>query len=171
MPSSEKHIEASVTANADSLAADFRAKSLSQLETLFMQPAPLAYPVPGNYAGKWLKRIENAGTYKPFNLISQWLMFEIMPFGITFQNDNTGIWYFFNPALAAGNFVMKNGASMWRDTKAVALNYETAKLPGFVRGILYDEIKPLSENHALGIGGFKGPAGDGDNFFFLLTRV
>lgn len=153
------------------LIAEFKNKSADELEKLFAAEAPLAYPAPGNYAGTWLIRIENPGTYKPFNLISQWLMFEITPFGITFNADETGIWYFFNPALAAGNFTMQNGTSLWRDSKAVALNYETAKLPGFVRGILYDEVKPLSENHALGIGGFKGPRGDGDNFFFLLTRV
>jgi hypothetical protein len=164
-------MSSSPSGRIETLVAEFRAKSLNQLETIFMGAAPLAYPAPGNYAGTWLKRIENSGTYKPFNLISQWLMFEITPFGITFHADATGIWYFFNPSLAAGNFAMANGASMWRDTKAVALNYETAKLPGFIRGILYDEVKPLSENHALGIGGFKGPAGDGDNFFFLLTRV
>lgn len=161
----------STPTNTAEILAGFRAKPLSELETIFMSAAPLAYPVPGNYAGTWLKRIENSGTYKPFNLISQWLMFEITPFGITFSADNTGIWYFFNPSLAAGNFVMQNGPSLWRDTLAVALNYETAKLPGFVRGILYDEIKVLGPDHALGIGGFKGSAGDGDNFFFLLTRV
>ena len=97
-------------------------------------------------------------------------MFEITPFGITFNADGTGIWYFFNPALAVGNFAMRAEASQWRKTQCVTLNYETAALPGPVRDILYDEVRVLSENHCLGIGGFKGPAGDGDNFYFLLSR-
>ena len=95
----------------------------------------------------------------------------VTPFGITFNADATGIWYFFNPTLAVGNFAMRAEASQWRKTQCVTLNYETAALPGPVRDILYDEVRVLSENHCLGIGGFKGPAGDGDNFYFLLTRL
>lgn len=144
-------------------------------------------PRQGSYRGTWLRRIENAGTYKPFNLISQWLMFEITPFGITFNSDASGIWYFFDPVLSIGNFIMRIEASRWAlpscqpkrsqpigqrlaSTQCVTLNYETSALPGPVRGILYDEVKVLSDRHCLGIGGFKGPAGEGDNFYFLLTR-
>lgn len=160
-----------MTSDGNRLAAQFKARSETELNDIFCASGPAKLPSPGNYAGTWLKRIENAGTYKPFNLISQWLMFEITPFGITFNADGTGIWYFFNPTLAAGNFLMQSGKSYWRDTEAVSLNYETSKLPGFVRGILYDEVKVLDDNHALGIGGFKAPPGDGDNFYFLLTKV
>lgn len=158
-------------AKSNALVAMFRGKSATELEAVFIAPGEPRLPQPGNYAGTWLCRIENAGTYKPFNLVSQWLMFEITPFGITFQNDKKGIWYFFNPALAAGNFEMHAENSRWRDTRCVTLNYETSTLPGPVRGILYDEVKVLSDMHCLGIGGFNGPAGDGDNFYFLLTRV
>ena len=157
--------------DADTLIADFRAKPAAELDAIFSAPGAARLPQPGNYKGTWLRRIENAGTYKPFNLISQWLMFELTPFGITFNADATGIWYFFNPALAAGNFAMCAEASKWRNTQCATLNYENAGLPGPVRDILYDEVRVLSDNHCLGIGGFKGPAGDGDNFYFLLTRL
>ncbi|MBL8035825.1 MAG: hypothetical protein JNJ69_19125 [Leptospiraceae bacterium] len=159
-----------MTNSARLLIADFKAKSAAELDSIFCSAGPARLPATGNYRGTWLARIENAGTYKPFNLISQWLMFEVTPFGITFSDSNSGIWYFFNPALAAGNFVMRAEASRWRNTQCVTLNYESANLPGPVRDILYDEVKVIDDEHALGIGGFKGPAGDGDNFYFLLTR-
>lgn len=153
------------------LVTAFKAKSETELDSIFCGSGAARLPAPGNYTGTWLSWIENPGTRKPFNQISQSLMFKLTPFGITFNADGTGIWYFFNPAFAAGNFVMQATTSYWRDTQAVTLNYETAKLPGFVRGMLYDEVKVLSDHHALGIGGFKAPRDDGDNFFFLLTRV
>ena len=158
-------------ADTNAIVSEFRGKSATELEALFTAPGEPRLPQPGNYAGTWLRRIENPGTYKPFNLVSQWLMFEITPFGITVENEQRGIWYFFNPALAAGNFEMRTKQSRWRDTQCVTLNYETSALPEPVRGILYDEVKVLSDRHCLGIGGFNGPPGDGDNFYFLLTRI
>lgn len=160
-----------MSADADKLIAEFRVKPVTELEAIFSTPGAATLPQPGNYKGTWLRRIENAGTYKPFNLVSQWLMFELTPFGITFNSDATGIWYFFHPALSAGNFAMRAEASQWRNTQCVTLNYEMAALPHPVRDILYDEVRVLSENHCLGVGGFKGPAGEGDNFYFLLTRL
>ncbi len=157
--------------DTEALVAEFRAKSAAELDAIFCAAGSALLPQPGSYKGTWLRRIENAGTYKPFNLVSQWLMFELTPFGITFHSDASGIWYFFNPALAAGNFVMRSENSRWRTTQCATLNYETSALPGLVRDILYDEVKVLSDRHCLGIGGFKGPAGDGDNFYFLLTRI
>lgn len=165
--------------NADTraLIAEFRGKPAAELNSIFAGGGEAMLPRQGSYRGTWLRRIENAGTYKPFNLISQWLMFEITPFGITFNSDATGIWYFFDPTLAVGNFIMRLEDSRWAlpsqrpaATQCVTLNYETSALPGPVRGILYDEVKVLSDKHCLGIGGFKGPAGEGDNFYFLLTR-
>lgn len=159
------------------LIREFREKSLPELENIFAAPAKMAYPTAGCYAGTWLRRIENSGSYKPFNLISQWLLFEITPFGITFNSESAdgaarnGIWYFFHPAFATGNFHMVAGQSRWRNTPAVAMNYGAAELPAVVRNMLYDEVKPLTVNHCIGIGGFDAPTGDGDNFYFLLTRV
>jgi hypothetical protein len=158
-------------ADTDSLIAAFKAQETHEIESLFGRDDASIRLEPGNYNGTWLRRIEHAGSYKPFNLVSQWLLFEMTPFGITFRRDNTGIWYFFNPLISAGEFVLREEKSRWRDTRALTLNYENANLPAPVRAILYDEIKPLSNLHAIGIGGFNEPAGQGDNFYFLLTRV
>ncbi len=160
---------ASIT-DADALIAAFKAYETQELEALFCgQDASIRLEA-GNYKGTWLRRIEHEGSYKPFNFVSQWLLFEVIPFGIRFYGDDTGIWYFFNPSLAAGEFILREEKSRWRDTTALTLNYERANLPGPVRAILYDEIKPLSNLHAIGLGGFNEPAGQGDNFYFLLTR-
>jgi hypothetical protein len=148
-----------------------RNKSERELDEIFCSSGEARLPAPGNYQGAWLTWIENPGTRKPFNQISQTLMFKLTPFGITFNADSTGIWYFFNPLLAAGNFMMRAEPSYWRETEAVSLNYEMSKLPGLVKGMLYDEIKVIDNNHILGLGGFKAPRDEGDNFYFLLSRV
>ncbi len=155
--------------DAAALIGEFQSYDTHELERLFATPDASLRLQPGNYRGTWLKRIEHSGSYKPFNLVSQWLLFDVTPFGITFHNDATGIWYFFTPALAAGEFQLRQERSRWRNTDALTLNYENANLPGFARALLYDEIKPLSNLHAIGIGGFNEPTGEGDNFFFLLT--
>jgi len=145
-------------------------KSEHELTDIFAT-ASSAWPKPGNFRGTFLTWIENPGTRKLFNQISQTLMFKLTPFGITFNADQTGIWYFFNPVLATGNFSMQQRRSYWRDTQAISLNYESSNLPSLVKGMLYDEVKVLDDDHLLGIGGFNAPRGDGDNFYFLLTRV
>ena len=155
--------------DADALIAEFKSYGAQELERLFANADASLRLQPGSYRGTWLKRIEHSGPYKPFNLISQWLLFDVTPFGITFHADGTGIWYFFHPTLAAGEFILTEEKSEWRDTDALTLRYDNANLPGFVRALLYDEMKPLSNLHAIGIGGFNEPTGEGDNFFFLLT--
>lgn len=160
-----------MSTTSDALINEFRSLSEAELSRRFCQNPGAPRLEPGNYKGTWLTRIENAGMYKPFNLITQWLMFDVTPFGISFHGDSGGIWYFFHPSLAAGDFDISLKRSRWRDTDCLALTYDHAKLPGLVRDLLYDEIKPLSSTHALGIGWFNQPAGEGDNFYFLLTRV
>jgi hypothetical protein len=155
--------------DADALIAEFKSYDTVELERLFTSGDASLRLQPGSYRGTWLKRIEHSGSYKPFNLVSQWLLFDVTPFGITFHNNGSGIWYFFHQTLAAGEFILTEEKSRWRNTEALSLTYDQANLPDFVRSFLYDEIKPLSHLHAIGIGGFNEPAGEGDNFFFLLT--
>ncbi|AFM11322.1 hypothetical protein [Turneriella parva] len=155
--------------DTEALIAEFKSYETHELENLFSNTDASLRLEPGSYRGTWLKRIEHSGSYKPFNLVSQWLLFEVTPFGITFHADGTGIWYFFHPTFAAGEFRLTEEKSQWRNTDALTLRYDQASLPGFVRALLYDEIKPLSNLHAIGIGGFNEPTGEGDNFFFLLT--
>lgn len=160
---------ATLLTDADALIAEFKSYETKELEHLFAANDASLRLESGNYKGTWLRRIEHAGSYKPFNLVSQWLLFDVTPFGITLHADGTGIWYFFHPTIAAGEFRLTEEKSQWRSTEALTLRYDDAKLPGFVRALLYDEIKPLSNLHAIGIGGFNEPTGEGDNFFFLLT--
>ena len=44
------------------------------------------------------------------------------------------------------------------------------RLPRFVRDMLYDEVKPLSERLILGIGGINRGRGEGEHLFFALER-
>jgi hypothetical protein len=155
---------------ADSVIAEFRSMSEAELERRFCEEAAAPALSPGDYKGTWLRRIENAGKYRPLNFLSQFLMFELTPFGISFRGDGSGIWYFFDPRLAVGEFVASRARSRWRDTDCLAMDYSQATLPDFVKDLLYDEIKVLSPRHAIGIGGFNQPKGEGDNFYFLLTR-
>ena len=71
---------------------------------------------------------------------------------------------------AAGTFVATPGPSRWRDTQTYRLTYATSHLPKFFRDILYDELKPLDANTVLGLGGVNRDKGQGDHFYFLLTR-
>jgi len=70
-----------------------------------------------------------------------------------------------------GHFQTQVGESRWRDTDAVSLRYQRSRLPRFVRDVLYDELKPLSADLVLGIGGINQDRGAGDHFFFALEKV
>jgi hypothetical protein len=94
--------------------------------------------------------------------------FKWTPFGVDFD---TRLWFFWHAALAAGRFEPRPGRSRWRDTEAVGLHYHVSRLPGPVRGVLYDEVKPLSADLCLCIGGINAPRGQGDHFFFALQRL
>ncbi len=78
-------------------------------------------------------------------------------------------WWFESPRLAAGAFRVVEGPSRWRDTRVLQLHYDVSRLP--VRGLLYDELKPLEDGRILGLGGLALDRGEGDHFFFELTRI
>ncbi|MBF0353458.1 MAG: hypothetical protein HQM11_20695, partial [SAR324 cluster bacterium] len=63
-----------------------------------------------------------------------------------------------------GKFRSEIHPSRWRSAMVVGLHYESSQLPGFIRNLLYDEVKPLSETLCLGIGGFNRDKGEGDHF-------
>ena len=75
-------------------------------------------------------------------------------------------WFFVHPRLQAGHFRISQGRSRWRETQTLQLHYDVSRLP--FRGVLYDEVKPLSATLALGLGGLNRDVGIGDLFFFLL---
>jgi len=91
------------------------------------------------------------------------LPFERLSFGIDFARC---AWFFLHPRLRAGHFRLQPGRSRWRDTQTLQLHYEVSRLP--FRGLLYDEVKPLGDTLALGLGGLNRDVGTGDLFFFLL---
>jgi len=144
--------------------------SLAQLEELYLQKVEISIPKVGNYRGTYLKRLDNPGANGKFNLITQWALFDLTPFGLNFFSDY-GDWYFFHPSLAMGKFIPRRERSRWRDTETITLDYQTSRLPKPVRSILYDEIRPLSENILLGIGGLNAGQGVGDHFFFAIERI
>ena len=76
----------------------------------------------------------------------------------------------FATRFAIGRFDARIGPSRWRDTDAIQLHYDPSRLPGPIKGRLYDEIKPLSGDLVLGLGGVNAERGEGDHFWFVLTR-
>lgn len=91
-----------------------------------------------------------------------------MPFGIDFDARR---WWFLHPRLAVGRFELCQERSRWRDTDALTLRYHPSRLPGPLRDVLYDEVKPLGDDLLLGLGGLNWEVGRGDHFYFALTRL
>lgn len=145
-----------------------RRASVDELESLYRTPRPCEVPSE-TFVGETLVRLDTRGARAPLNLVSQKLLFEAMPYGVDFS-PGAGRWFFFHPRLAAGRFEARVGESRWRPgVEVVQLHYETSRLPRPVRELLYDEVKPLSGELLLGLGGTNAERGEGDHFFFALT--
>lgn len=140
--------------------------SLDHLEQIYRT----ATPVPWERAvwrGHFLCMVDSDGAR---NLVLKWMSeigFGKTPFWIDYERQ---LWCFGTPEIGAGRFVASAGASRWRETTTVRLEYHVSKLPGLIRRELYDEVKPLSPDLCLGIGGINAERGRGDLFFFALTR-
>ncbi len=145
--------------------ADLRAADLDQLEQIYASDHPFALP-DGRYRGTYLHTLDNPGSQALSNRIIL-LGFEYPPFGVDFD---AGRWFFFHPTLLIGGFTPSIAPSRWRDTETVALDYQRSRLPRPIKRILYDEVKPLSDELALGIGGINAGPDRGDLFFFALQR-
>lgn len=143
---------------------------IEELEALYRDSPLLALPQRGTYRGVYLKRLNNPGANGRSYRWFQWAMFDLTPFGLNFH-DGWGDWYFFHPALAVGKFVPRSERSRWRDTPTHTLNYESSRLPAPARRVLYDELKPLSDELMLGLGGVNAGRDQGDHFFFALQRT
>ncbi|MBZ0119898.1 MAG: hypothetical protein K8H88_23115 [Sandaracinaceae bacterium] len=151
---------------------ELRVLTAAHLDSLYERPMherPGALePVTGRYRGHFLRWIDNAGARKPLWRLSEGLGFGVLPFGIDFDRR---LWFFFDRRVAMGRFDLRAERSRWRDTQAFCLHYEVSRLPALVRGVLYDEVKPLSQGWLLGIGGVNAERGLGDHFYFALRRV
>lgn len=138
--------------------------SVAELEALYVRPHPVRVPA-GIHRGTHLVWLDTPGARYPLIHPLQHLGFRLTPFGIDF---NARLWFFFHHRLAVGRFTADIGPSRWRDTDTVRLRYEVSNLPGPLRALLYDEVKPLSPSLCLGLGGINAPRGRGDHFFFAL---
>ena len=146
---------------------DLQQAGLTELEEIFAQEDCSSVPG-GCYRGVHLLRLRTSGARVVSNRLMGLIGFELIPFGVDFD---ARCWFFFHPRLRVGRFEPRIAPSRWRLTTAVTLNYEVSRLPGPVRSFLYDEVKPLSQSLCLGIGGINADRGQGDHFFFALTRI
>ena len=146
--------------------ADLRESSLQALEDLY-RVAPIGPKPRGCFRGQALARVDSrlARSRKGDVMMAP---FERVPFGIDFTSAT---WFYFHPWLRIGHFRMELGHSRWRDTEVHRLEYDVSRLPRPIRGLLYDEVKPLSDTLCLGLGGINAGRGDGDMFFFALESL
>ena len=138
--------------------------SVAELEALYTEPRPVSVPA-GIFRGVHLAWLDTPGARHPVIRPLQHLGFRLAPWGIDFTTQR---WFFFHRQLAAGRFTADVGTSRWRATETVRLRYDVSRLPGPLRALLYDEVKPLSATLCLGLGGINAPRGRGDHFFFAL---
>lgn len=138
--------------------------SQQELEDTYCQSGPVVAPT-GCFDGTCLMRLDQPGDRRPGYLVTK--SFELVPFGVNFD---ACLWYFFHPFLGVGRFRADIGSSRWRDSTVVSLHYDVSRLPNVIRNVLYDEVKPLTDDLCLGIGGLNQGRGIGDHFFFALTR-
>lgn len=147
--------------------ADLRAAGASGLESLYGAERSLEPRPRGLWRGHYLRRLDNRGARAPLSRVAQRLLFRTPPWGIDFDR---GRWFFLDrPVLAAGHFALRAGPSRWRDTTALSFDYSLSRLPSPVTRMLYDELKPLSDELILGLGGENRDRGLGDHFWFGLA--
>jgi len=146
---------------------ELRGMSERHLDSVYRRRVELA-PPRGVYRGHVLSWIDHETSQRPLWRWSERFGFSWTPFGVDFDRR---LWFFWSTRLAMGRFEPRVHRSRWRDTDTVGLHYEVSRLPAFVRSVLYDEVKPLSERWLIGIGGINAGAGVGDHFYFALERM
>lgn len=137
-----------------------------ELEQVFAAAREVNVPT-GCYVGEhlgWIDAPDASALWRPVLSFG----FARLPFGIDFDRRR---WFFVDRRLLIGRFEAEVGPSRWRPTDSVRLTYHRSRLPRLVRSSLYDEVKPLSEDVCLGMGGINAERGAGDHFFFALRRV
>ncbi|MBW1879867.1 MAG: hypothetical protein JRJ84_16010 [Deltaproteobacteria bacterium] len=147
--------------------ATLRTQAPADLEHLYAHEDPFDVPE-GLFRGVYLGRIGALRERTAEVRLAEIVGFRWTPFWVDFARR---CWAFFTPRLGAGRFSPHIDDSRWRPTRTVVLDYGASRLPGPVRRILYDEVKPLSGDLCLGMGGVNRGPGNGDLFFFALVRV
>jgi hypothetical protein len=141
--------------------------SRPELEEIYAS-RPMGPTPGGRFRGVFLCFLDNDGAARPSTRAIDSLLFRAVPFGVDFGSRR---WWFVDPRVQAGRFDAEAGPSRWRDTDTLRLRYGASRLPGPIRSYLYDEVKPLSEDLCLGIGGVDAERGEGDHFFFALSAI
>jgi len=148
--------------------SDLRRLDLSELEALYTSERTVTVPE-GVFVGTNLAWLERPRSQHRAIRPALWLLFGLVPYGVDFDRSR---WFFLSKrSPRIGRFDPVVGRSRWRDTETVRLHYERSRLPGPVRSMLYDEVKPLTSSTCLGIGGLNADRGQGEQFFFALERV
>ncbi|MEZ4221003.1 MAG: hypothetical protein R3B13_08740 [Polyangiaceae bacterium] len=145
---------------------DLLAADRTLLEGIY-RDAPLGPSPRGVFLGSVLTRVDSALARSRVG-VAMAIPFERVRFGVDFD---TCRWFFHRQDLQIGHFTHRRQRSQWRDTEVIALHYDPSRLPRWIRGALYDEVKPLSDRLCLGIGGINRGAGAGDVFFFALAKI
>jgi hypothetical protein len=146
---------------------DLRRLSPAELEDLYCRDESVEQPH-GCWAGKLLCWLDSPESKNWFYRPALAAMFQYSPFGIDFDEK---CWYFWSRNLKTGRFTASVGPSLWRPTQTVVLRYEVSRLPGPVKSLLYDEVKPISNRLCLGMGGINLSGRPGEIFIFGLERL
>ena len=138
----------------------------AELETLYAEQCPVAIPT-GVWRGRHLMWLDTEAARHPILRPLEELVFARLPWSIDFDRRR---WFWLGMPIGVGHFSPSAGPSRWRDAETLRLLYDDRALPGFVNQFLYDEVKPLSDELCLGLGGISAGRGKGEQFFFALTR-
>jgi len=146
---------------------ELRGADASDLEKLYRDVGVSRVPR-GIFAGRHLAWVETRDPTAPLLRPVLELFFRRLEFHIDFDRSQ---WFWFARSLGVGHFSPSIGPSRWRDTETIRMLYDDRRLPGFVNQWLYDEVKPLSDDLGLGLGGISRRRGEGERFFFALRRI
>ncbi len=158
--------EATIQSDGEINLADLKGASLAELEALYLARPVLPLPA-GLLTGRLLGWLDAPEARHPLWRPLLTGMFELAPFGVDFDRRR---WFFGHRRLQVGRFEASPGPSVWHPTETYRLGYEGSRLPGPIRGLLYDELKPLSDRLCLGIGGLNPSGRPAAVFFFGLER-
>ncbi len=147
--------------------AELRRFSLAQLEELYCEPTSSLEVPTVAFEGLHLAWLDTPEARHPLLRPIIYLGFAAAPFCVDFERS---CWSFLGRRLKMGRFEARIGPSRWRKTDTICLHYEASRLPGPIKGLLYDEVKPLSDSLCLGLGGINKSEGRGECFYFALSR-
>ncbi|MGE0872774.1 MAG: hypothetical protein AB7P03_29740 [Kofleriaceae bacterium] len=130
--------------------------SLDQLETLYATAPPAPLPR-GIWRGHYLHEHPMAFGERAVARA----MFKWTRFGLDLDEH---CWWLGHRSLRVARFRPRLARSRWRHTDVIRLDYRETR-PRRLRGVLYDELKPLANGSILGLGGINRTS---PWFFFAL---